>query len=130
MVAPTVTPNAPASGLQDLDTVFKGFAHPIRIRILNLLAAGELGVRDLAGVLALPPQAVSRHLAHLTAVSLVTIRRDSNFAHYRLGDPTGDVHRNIIACVRCCFRGIKSLDAERQLAIASIKDRQGQPIQE
>jgi ArsR family transcriptional regulator len=125
-----MTPNAPASGLEDLDTVFKGFAHPTRMRILNVLAAGELGLRDLADVLALPPQAVSRHLAHLSAVTLVAVGRDSKFAHYRLADPTGDVHRNIIACVKAGFSGIKSLDAERQLAVARIEDRQGQPIQE
>jgi ArsR family transcriptional regulator len=128
MVATSVTPNAPAPGLQDLDAVFKGFAHPTRLRILNLLAAGELCVCDLVDILELPQPAVSRHLAHLSTVSLVAVRRDSNFAHYRFADPKGDLHRNIIACVKGCFGGIKSLDAERQLAVARIKQRQGEPV--
>lgn len=123
MVATSVAPKASAPVVQDLDVVFKGFADPTRIRILSLLAAGELRVCDLVDILELPQPAVSRHLAYLRAANLVAVRRDSNFAHYRLAEPRGDVHRNLIACVKRCFTGIKSLDAERRLAVARVKQR-------
>ena len=113
--------------VQDLDTVFKGFADPTRIRILSLLAAGELCVCDLVDILDLPQPTVSRHLAYLRASNLVAVTRDLNFAHYRLAEPKGDVHRNLIACVKRCFTGIKSLDAERRQAVARVKQREKEP---
>lgn len=127
MVATATALSTSTPQLQDLDTVFKGFADPTRIRILSLLAAGELCVCDLVDILDLPQPTVSRHLAYLRAASLVSVKRDSNFAHYRLADPKGDVHRNLIACVRSCFTGIKSLDAERRQAIARVKQREKEP---
>lgn len=60
MTAELTTPT-----VADLDAVFKGFADPTRIRILSVLAAGELCVCDIVDVLRLPQPAVSRHLAYL-----------------------------------------------------------------
>lgn len=127
-MAVSAAPNqrVPAA-LRDLDTVFKGFADPTRIRILSLLAAGELCVCDLVDILELPQPTVSRHLAYLRKASLVGVTRDSNFAHYRLAEPKGDVHRNLIACVKSCFTGIKSLDAERKQAVERVKHREKEP---
>ena len=116
-----------SSSLEDLDSVFKGFANPTRIRILSVLAAGELCVCDLVDLLKLPQPLISRHLAYLRAAKLVEARRDSNFAHYRLADPAGDVHRNLIACVKSCFTGIRSLDAERRRAVARAEERRSVP---
>lgn len=123
----SAAPNPRVPALRDLDTVFKGFADPTRIRILSLLAAGELCVCDLVDILELPQPTVSRHLAYLRKASLVSVTRDSSFAQYSLAEPHGDVHRNLIACVRSCFTGIKSLDAERRKAIARVKQREMEP---
>jgi ArsR family transcriptional regulator len=110
-----------------LDALFRGFADPTRIRILNLLVAGEMCVCDLVDILELPQPTVSRHLAYLRAAGLVSFRRDSNFAHYSLTSATNDIHQNLISCVQGCFTGIKSLDAERRRAIARVKHRDGEP---
>ena len=126
-MAVSAVPKSRVPALRDLDTVFKGFADPTRIRILSLLAAGELCVCDLVDILDLPQPTVSRHLAYLRKANLVAVTRDSNFAHYRLAEPEGDVHRNLIACVKRCFTGIKSLDAERRQAIARVKQRDKEP---
>ena len=107
-------------GVSDLDTLFKGFADPVRIRILNLLAAGELCVCDIVGILGLPQPTVSRHLAYLRRMELVEVRRVAKFAHYRLAAPSHDVHANLVACVRSCFIGIPSLDAERRAAARCV----------
>lgn len=113
--------------LTDLDALFRGFADPTRIRILNLLVAGEMCVCDLVEMLDLPQPTVSRHLAYLRGTGLVAVTRDSNFAHYRLTDPANHIHQNLINCVRSCFVGIKSLDSERRRAIARVKQRDKEP---
>ncbi len=99
--------------VSDLDALFRGFADPTRLRILNVLAAGELCVGDIVDVLGLPQPTVSRHLAYLRRSGLVEAMREWNVAHYRLADATHPVHESLIQCVRTCFRGIRSLDRER-----------------
>ena len=113
--------------LEDLDSVFKGFADPTRIRILSLLAAGELCVCDIVDILRLPQPTVSRHLSYLRRTGLVEVTREAKFAHYRLAEPDNAVHQNLINCVRSCFRGITSLDRERRQAEARVKARALEP---
>lgn len=113
--------------LDELDALFKGFADPTRLRILNALAAGELCVCDLVDLLALPQPAVSRHLAYLRRMGLVSATREWKFAHYRLAEPANAVHGNLIACVRSCFTGIPALDAERATAAQMVKSRAEAP---
>lgn len=114
---------APLVELHDLDALFKGFADPTRLRVLNALAAGELCVCDLVELLGLAQPAVSRHLAYLRRMGLVEATREWKFAHYRLAEPANAVHRNLIACVRGCFTGVPSLDAERAAAVVRVRER-------
>ena len=116
-----------APAIADLDALFKGFADPTRIRILNVLAAGELCVCDIVGLLRLAQPTVSRHLAYLRRSGLVEARPDLKFTYYRLAEPADVVHRNLIACVRTCFRGISSLDREQDAAEARVADRKARP---
>lgn len=113
--------------LADLDALFRGFADPTRIRILNLLAAGELCVCDIVEILKMPQSTVSRHLGYLLRSELVEVSRRWKFAHYRLADPANPVHRNLRNCVRTCFRGIASLDEERVMAEDRVQDRATDP---
>ena len=109
--------------LSDLDLLFRGFADPIRIRILNLLVAGELCVCDLVELLDLPQSTVSRHLRYLHRAGLVEVSRDWKFAHYRLAAPRQSVHRALLGCVRTCFQ----LDRERKAAEARAQSRTSDP---
>ena len=113
--------------IEDLDTLFRGFADPTRIRILSLLVAGELCVRDIVDILGLPQPTVSRHLAYLRRAGLVSATREWKFSHYRLAEPEYAVHRNLLNCVRSCFRGIESLDRERARAEARVKTHLDRP---
>jgi ArsR family transcriptional regulator len=123
---PTLT-ERPRAGMEDLYSLFKGFADPIRIRILNLLAAGELCVCDIGDILKLPQSSVSRHLAYLRRARLVEAERAGKFAHYRLAEPRNVVHRNLQSCVRSCFTGIPLLDSERARASQRIERRALEP---
>jgi ArsR family transcriptional regulator len=119
--------SAKAATIDDLDSVFKGFADPTRIRILSVLAAGELCVCDIVELLDLPQPLVSRHLAYLRRTGLVSATRGAKFAYYRLANPTHAVHQNLIACVRSCFQGVESLDRERSKAEARVRAREAEP---
>lgn len=113
--------------LTDLDALFKGFADPTRLRVLNLLVAGELCVCDIVEILELPQPAVSRHLAYLRRMGLVDATREWKFAHYRLAEPRNAVHRNLMNCVRSCFAGVTLLDGERARAVQRVAERRATP---
>lgn len=126
-MAPTVAERTRSPDVSDLDALFRGFADPTRIRILNLLVAGEMCVCDLVDLLDLPQPTVSRHLAYLRESGLVESRRTSNYAYYQLTEARNHIHQNLIDCVGSCFTGIKSLDAERRRAVARVKQREKEP---
>lgn len=119
--------DAVAFDVDDLDALFKGFADPTRLRVLNALVAGELCVCDLVDLLGLSQPAVSRHLAYLRRMGLVEATREWKFAHYRLAEPRNAVHRNLVACVRSCFTGVPTLDAERAEAAERVRARAQSP---
>jgi ArsR family transcriptional regulator len=112
-----------------LDALFKGFADPTRIRILNALAAGETCVCDLVALLRLPQPTVSRHLAYLRRAGLVSARREPKYAYYRLAAPGDAVHANLIQCVRGCFGGVQLLAGERRAAERQVRRRQAHPCE-
>ena len=113
--------------LAELDLLFRGFADPTRLRILNVLVAGEICVCDLVELLGLPQSTVSRHLRYLHRAGLVESSREWKFAHYRLAEPALAVHRTLLGCVRTCFRGITQLDQERARAVAKVRTRSSDP---
>jgi ArsR family transcriptional regulator len=116
-----------AADIDALDALFKGFADPTRLRILNVLVPGELCVCDIVELLELPQPAVSRHLAYLRRSGLVEVTREWKYAHYRLASPLTTVHATLLACVHSCFTGIVSLGAERARAVARVRDRDVSP---
>ena len=122
-----MAPAVATPAVSDLETLFSGFADPTRLRVLNLLAGGELCVCDLGELLELPQPLVSRHLAYLRRSGLVEVTRESKYAHYRLAEPENAVHRNLINCVRSCFTGIRSLDRERRAAERRVAQRNAAP---
>lgn len=62
----------------------KGLAHPARLRLLAMLATGELCVCQLTAVLGLAPSTVSQHLSVLTRGDLVADRKEGKLVFYRL----------------------------------------------
>ena len=63
-------------------------ADATRLRILGVLADGEVSVGHIHEALRLPQPTVSRHLMHLRRAGLVRTRRDGLWVHYRLADIT------------------------------------------
>ena len=68
--------------------LFKGLAHPIRIRILEVLsAAPEASVSELLDDTGLEASHVSQHLAVLRRNRLVVSERRGSLVYYRLAYP-------------------------------------------
>lgn len=62
---------------EQLAECFKALAHPVRLRIVELLASeGQRCLCDLAPAVALHPATVSRHLSLLKRAGLVVARRE------------------------------------------------------
>lgn len=71
---------------------FKALAHPIRIRILELLRGRERGVQELQVALDLDQPTVSSQLAVLRRANVVGARKQGTTVHYALRDPrVGDL---------------------------------------
>ena len=68
--------------------LFKGLAHPLRVRVLEVLSSGpEASVADLLEATGLEASHLSQHLAVLRNNRLVTAERRGNQVHYRLAYP-------------------------------------------
>ena len=65
---------------------FKALAHPLRIRILEILRHGERSVQELQTALALDQSAVSQQLAILRAKRVVTARKEGTTVRYAVLD--------------------------------------------
>jgi len=93
--------------------LFKAFADPVRLRLLNLLSGGEVCVCHLHDALDLPQSTVSRHLAYLRSRGLVIGRKEGLWVHYRLAKPAGALHRTLIGCLGTCCKEIDALKQDR-----------------
>ncbi|MFI6503973.1 ArsR/SmtB family transcription factor [Nonomuraea typhae] len=66
--------------------LFKALAHPLRVKILNLLAVNgaEMCVLDIATTLELPQPNASHHLKLLSRAGLLTRRQCGTWAYFGL----------------------------------------------
>jgi ArsR family transcriptional regulator len=65
---------------------FRALAHPIRIRILETLVAGERSVQELQDALHVEQPIVSQQLAVLRAHDVVVARKEGNTVRYSVRD--------------------------------------------
>src|SRR6516225_3472886 len=93
--------------------LFKAVADPVRLRLLHLLAAGEVCVCHLHEALDLPQSTVSRHLAYLRRRGLVVGRKEGLWVHYRLAKPSGPLHIALMSCFETCSDEIEALTRDR-----------------
>jgi DNA-binding transcriptional ArsR family regulator len=66
---------------------FKALAHPLRIRILELLAEGDKNVNELQTIIGAEGSAVSQQLSVLRSKNIVYGTKEGNRVLYSLRDP-------------------------------------------
>lgn len=79
---------------------FKALAHPLRIRILELLAEGERSVNEIQTILEKEGSAVSQQLSVLRAKNIVVGVKDGKNIYYSLRDP---MIMNLLEVARTIF---------------------------
>ena len=91
--------------------LFKGLAHPLRIRLLELLAASpEVSVADLQQETGLEASHLSQHLAVLRRYRLVVSERRARRVYYRLADPRT---AELLAVARALLLNLVAEDGDR-----------------
>ena len=66
---------------------FKALAHPLRIRILELISEGDKSVNEIQTLVGSEGSAVSQQLTVLRSKNIVTGTKDGNRVIYSLRDP-------------------------------------------
>ena len=64
----------------------KAIAHPLRLKILCVLADNELSVHDIVDNVGTSQSNISQHLAILRDKGVLVTRKDANRVYYRIGD--------------------------------------------
>lgn len=85
----------------DLVTALKAAAEPTRLRILLLLAAGELNVKDLTQILGQSQPRISRHLKLLAEAGLIERFREGSWVYFHVSDRSegGRLVRRVLEAV-------------------------------
>ncbi len=100
--------------LATLEEAFKAFADPTRLRILGLLAGGEICVCDIHECLGIPQPTASRHLAYLRRKNLVVTRKNGLWVHYKLAPLGEPVMRVLMSAVTHVLCHCDSISKDRQ----------------
>ena len=104
--------NAQAARLGTLEQLFKAMADQTRLRILALLAGGEVCVCDIHETLGIPQPRASRHLAYLRRTGLVLDRKEGLWVYYRLADPDDPVLQTLLSAVVHCLGHVPGVARE------------------
>ncbi|MBK6749435.1 MAG: winged helix-turn-helix transcriptional regulator [Acidobacteria bacterium] len=87
------------STLADLGTLFLALSDTTRLKLISLMADGEVSVGYLAESIDESQPKVSRHLAYLRTAGLVVTRRDGKHIFYGIEWPTDEIAANILTAV-------------------------------
>ncbi|MDX2156927.1 MAG: metalloregulator ArsR/SmtB family transcription factor [Hyphomicrobiaceae bacterium] len=97
----TLTAETPVLDQRTVLAMLRAAAEPTRLRVLALLAPGELSVKDLTRILNQSQPRISRHLKLMAEAGLVERVRDGSWAYFQLVDsgPRGELARGLLASI-------------------------------
>ena len=116
-------PTASRTALRRIAALHEACADPARLRLLNLLEAGELCVCDLTDLTDMSQPFVSRHLARLRSAGLVRVKRRGKFAYYALADLGEGLAAQRDATLRAVSAAHPALARERKAAASAAGRR-------
>lgn len=85
--------------LERAASVLKTVAHPLRLRIVELLEAGEKSVSELRELLGVTQPLTSQHLSQMRMRGVLAGRRDGAQVYYAIANP------DVVKVIHCIRRG-------------------------
>jgi DNA-binding transcriptional ArsR family regulator len=73
--------------LEEAAECLRIMAHPIRLKIVDILMQGEFPVHEIARMCALPAHQASEHLRMLQGRGLLAAHRSGRAVYYRIANP-------------------------------------------
>ena len=83
--------------LAEIERVFLALSDKTRIRLVDLMRNGEVTVNYLCETLGESQPKISRHLAYLRSMEIVSTRRDGKWIYYRLSVPENELGSRILS---------------------------------
>lgn len=87
----------PAEVIAHCAASLRVLAHPVRLRIAELLTARRLSVGELSAALGVEQAVVSQHLTRMRNADLLTVERQGRLAFYRVTSPSCTA---VLDCIR------------------------------
>lgn len=100
--------------LKHLECTFRALADPTRLRVIGLLADGEVCVCHIHDALRIPQPKASRHLAYLRRAGLVSTRRDGVWVHYRLAEPADPSVKTVLNAARHTLGHVSTTQVDQE----------------
>lgn len=96
-----------------LEELFQALSDRTRVRLLHLMAGGEVCVCFFVEVLDEPQPKISRHLAYLRSAGLVSVRREGKWANYAITPPEHPTARAAFEAVMSSLNDDRELHRDR-----------------
>lgn len=87
----------PMETLEEVAPALRVLAHPVRLRIVEVLLRCEVPVGELAEIAGVAPNVASQHLNSMRAHGIVTASRRGKEVYYRVAAPEAPL---LISCIR------------------------------
>ncbi|HSP13617.1 MAG TPA: metalloregulator ArsR/SmtB family transcription factor [Thermoanaerobaculia bacterium] len=114
----------------DLESMFQALSDRTRLRLLNLISGGDLCVCYFVEILGEPQPKVSRHLAYLRRIGLVSARREGKWMHYRINRPSDPRLATVLDAALAAAESDRQLQRDRSsLERACCAVRLPEPLQ-
>lgn len=101
----------PMASLEAAAECLKVMAHPVRLRIVDILMQAELPVHEIAALCDLPPHQTCEHLRLLKGHSLLDSTRRGRAVYYRISHPQLPM---LLNCIRATCGARAAADPRQQ----------------
>lgn len=88
--------------LQQAAECLRTLAHPVRLRMVQMMLQGEFTVGELAEACEIPSHMASEHLRMMQHCGFLTRRQDGRRTYYQVSEPAV---RQIMQCIENRFAG-------------------------
>ena len=98
----------------DKESFFRALADRTRLRLLNLIGRDELCVCFFVEILKTNQPKISRHLAYLRRAGIVDARREGQWIHYRIVEPSDPGAARVLKDVMDWLANDQEMQRDRQ----------------